>query len=130
MIAVDTNIVIRLILADDPAQVTAIRELMDRSTLFVSLTVLLESGWVLESRYRMPRHTVAETLTNLVALEGMAVARPDLVRWALDRYRAGADWADMVHVVAAAKADGFATLDRRLHQRAGQDAPVPIELIA
>lgn len=130
MIAVDTNIVLRLILDDHPAQSAAIESLAARDTLFVSLTVLLETGWVLESRYRLPRPEVIGALTSLIALDRIEVARRDLMDWAIDRYRAGADWADMVHVVAASKVGRFATLDRRLYRRAGADGPAEVELIA
>ena len=130
MIAVDNNVVLRLILADDERQLAAIRALMARETLFVSLTVLLEVGWVLASRYRLPRAAVAQALTSIEALEGVHVARRDLVGWAIERYRSGADWADMVHIVGASKVGSFATLDRDLHRRAASDAAVSIELLA
>ena len=129
MIAVDTNIVLRLILNDDLKQVDAIRELMQSHQLFVSLTVLLESGWVLENRYRMPRQDVAAALDDVAALEGIAISRPALVEWAVNRYRAGGDLADMIHLVSAAKTDGFATLDRRVAHSAGPNGPVPIETL-
>lgn len=130
MIAVDTNIVLRLILNDDAGQIEAIRALMRRTRLFVSLTVLLECGWVLESRYRMSRDDVATALDGVAALEGVAIGRAALADWAVDRYRAGADLADMIHLAAAAKTDGFATLDRRVVRRAGPDSPIPVETLA
>ncbi len=129
MIAVDTNIVLRLILNDDPGQIDAIRMLMKRSRLFVSLTVLLETGWVLESRYRMPRSDVAAALDGVAALDGLAIGRPALAAWAVERYRIGADWADMIHLASAAKTDGFATLDRRVMRQAGPNSPVPIKTL-
>ena len=130
MIAVDTNIVLRLILNDDDRQVGAIRSLMERQRLFLSLTVLLETGWVLESRYRMRRSEVAAALEGVVALAGIAVARPAVAAWAVDRYRAGGDWADMIHLVAAGKTEGFATLDRGVARRAGPNGPIPIETLS
>lgn len=130
MISVDTNVVLRLILADDADQVAAIRAMMARTSLFLTLTVLLETGWVLESRYRMTRQSVADALTSVIDLDGVEVARRALVQWAVSRYRSGADWADMIHIAAAARLDGFATLDRGLLRRAGERSPVAIELLA
>ncbi len=130
MIAVDTNIVLRLILDDEPRQIETIRQLMQRQRLFVSLTVLLETGWVLESRYRMPRSQVVASLDGITALEGVAIARPLLARWAIDRYQAGGDWADMIHIASAAKTGGFATLDRAVHRKVGAACPIPIETLA
>ena len=130
MIAIDTNVVLRLILNDDSRQVYTIRSLMERDQLFVSLTVLLETGWVLESRYRMPRSDVAAALEAIAALEGVVIARSASAAWAVDRYRAGGDWADMIHLVSAARTRAFATLDRGVARRAGQNGPVPIETLA
>ena len=130
MIAVDTNIVLRLVLDDDEAQVQAARALMARAPIFVSLGVLLETGWVLQSRYRMPRLEVADALALVVSLDRIVVARRTLALWAINRYRDGADLADMVHLASAAKVGAFATFDRRIVKDAGPDAPVVIETLA
>ena len=130
MIAVDTNIVLRLVLDDDEAQVQAARALMARAPIFVSLGVLLETGWVLQSRYRMHRLEVADALALVVSLDRIVVARRTLALWAIDRYRDGADLADMVHLASAAKVGAFATFDRRIVKDAGPDAPVVIETLA
>jgi predicted nucleic-acid-binding protein len=130
VIAADTNIVLRLILGDDEAQVSAVRDLMARDSLFVSLTVLLETGWVLESRCRMDRGSVADALVGLTLLEGIHVPRSEAVLRLLERYRAGADLADMIHLASAAKLEGFATFDRRLVRDAGTASPIKIETLA
>lgn len=129
MIAADTNIALRLILDDDEAQVALIRAVMTDQQLFFPLTVLLETGWVLASRYQMSRADIATALTGMLALDRVEVARAALVHWAIERFRAGADWADMIHLVAAQKLQGFATLDRRLPQQAGDGPPVRIEAL-
>lgn len=130
MIAVDTNVVLRLILDDDEAQTRMARDLLARDKLLVSLTVLLEAGWVLESRLRMPRAEIATALTNLASLEGVEVSRADIVLPLLARYSAGADLGDMIHLASAAKCDAFATFDRRLARDAEADAPLAIETLA
>ncbi|MCX8474323.1 MAG: type II toxin-antitoxin system VapC family toxin [Sphingomonas sp.] len=127
MIAVDTNIVLRLILGDDESQLGAVRKLMADDSLFVSLTVLLETGWVLESRCRMPRPAVADALIALTLLEGIQVPRSETVLRLLERYRAGADLADMIHLASAAKLEAFATFDRRLHRDADGASLLKIE---
>lgn len=129
MIAVDTNITLRLILGDDADQLRLILERMDRDELFVSLTVLLETGWVLQSRFGLARDEVADRLEALLALEGIEVARPELAAWAIDRYRTGADLADMLHLAAAAKLQSFMTFDRDVAKRAGRKPPLEIETL-
>lgn len=130
MIAVDTNVVLRLVLNDDADQVAAVQTLMAREPLFVSLGVLLEAGWVLQSRYGLSRNDVADALSLVASLDRLIVARLPLALWAIERYRAGADLADMVHLVSAAKIGGFATFDRRITREAGPNTPVTIETLA
>ena len=57
---------------------------------------------------------IGAALSALTRLEGVTAERAEGVRWALDRHAAGGDLADMLHIVAAYGADGFATFDRRL----------------
>lgn len=129
LIAVDTNIILRLVLDDDDRQVAAVRALMLREPLYVSLGVLLEAGWVLQSRYRLARAEVADALTLVASLDGLIVARLPLALWAVERYRAGADLADMIHLVSAAKIGRLATFDRGVAKAAGGDPPVTIETL-
>jgi predicted nucleic-acid-binding protein len=129
VIAVDTNIPLRLILADDAAQLGLILEIMEHEELFVSLTVLLETGWVLQSRMGMSRNQVADRLASLMELERIEVARPTLADWAIERYRAGADLADMIHLAASAKLDSFMTFDGGVAKRAGSNPPLEIRTL-
>lgn len=52
MLAVDTNIVVRLLVADDPVQSQIAAGLFRQHPIFIALTVLLETEWVLRSSYR------------------------------------------------------------------------------
>jgi predicted nucleic-acid-binding protein len=78
----------------------------------------------------MPRAEVAAALKNLLSLEGIEVSRADIMLPLLERYAAGADLGDVIHLASAAKCDGFATFDRRLARAAGGDEPVPILTLA
>jgi predicted nucleic-acid-binding protein len=56
MLGIDTNVVVRLVVADDAEQTRRARKLIDQAlardeSVLVSLLVLLESEWVLRSRY-------------------------------------------------------------------------------
>lgn len=102
---------------------------MAREPLYVSLGVLLEAGWVLQSRYRLPRAEVANALVLVASLDRVVVARLPLALWAIQRYRVGADLADMIHLASAAKIGRLATFDRSVAKDAGPDAPVAIETL-
>ena len=77
MNAVDTNVLVRVIVADDQHQTAVARALVERAldegaAIFVSDTVLCETAWVLDSCYSAPRFTIADALAGLLAAEQLA----------------------------------------------------------
>lgn len=70
MLGIDTNVLVRFLVRDDPGQFERVRRLIKREmgsgeTVLISLLVLLETEWVLRSRYGV---TKAEIVTALSAL--------------------------------------------------------------
>ena len=122
-VAVDTNIVVRLIVADDSTQIALIADLISQHELFIPLTVLLETQWVLRSRYGYTAQAVADAMTNLASLEHIQLEGGAVTAWAISRYRKGADLADMLHLAACDEGVAFATFDRKLAAAAGRTAP-------
>lgn len=51
MIAIDTNIVVRFLTQDDPAQFKQAARLFRETELFIAESVLLETEWVLRFAY-------------------------------------------------------------------------------
>ncbi len=118
MRAIDTNVVARYLLQDDPAQAAIAIEVI-RAGVIVSSTVMMETGWLLSSRYRQSRDVVAAALLDFIDLPVVHIDNASGIRWALDRYRDGADLADMLHLVEASVADLFATFDAGIAKSAG-----------
>ena len=129
MRALDTNVVVRFLMGDDEQQAAIAADVLATPCL-VSNTVLLETGWLLSSRFGIKRIALARLLRELMALPRLSVIDPDNVAWALDRFEAGADLADMLHLVDARHAERFATFDRALAPAAGPNTPVPIDTLA
>ena len=129
MIAVDTNVLLRFLLADDPHQ-TKIADDRVAAGIFVSHGVLMETEWVLRAAYRVKRARIADLLAQLIELDSVETEDRDTLYWALDRYRRGADWADLLHLIACRARPAFATFDRSLAKEAGPDAPVAVQLLA
>ena len=127
MQGIDTNIVLRLLLRDDPGQVAIVDDLVARGNLLVSFTVLAEAEWVLRAVYELDRPTIAHLLGALVLIEGVVVADRDGLFWACERYLGGADFTDMIHLVAS-EGRTFLTFDRDLVRHAGDTAPSPAQL--
>ena len=102
MIAVDTNVVVRLLVRDDAKQAEAAAVLFARGPVGLSATVLLETAWVLRSGYRLAPAAVVDALRPVLLLGfglsddlplGRADARPR-ARTGRSRPRAcpGARW--------------------------------------
>ena len=129
MRSLDTNVLARWVLGDDPAQAKAAEVLLEQA-VWISHTVLIELGWVLHKALRIPRDVVADMLQQVVGLDTVIVDHRDALIWAIDRYRQGADWGDMMHLAASlADGDSFATFDRKLARHAGTDTPLPVETL-
>src|SRR5215212_7131812 len=62
MIALDTNIVVRLLVRDDPVQTAQAATVVRDNRVLLTTSVLLESEWVLRSRYRVQRSSIVEGL--------------------------------------------------------------------
>ena len=127
MIAVDTNVLVRLIVNDDEAQARAVERLFikarrDQTALFVSDVVLCELAWVLTRRYRLSRFDSAEELENLLETELIGVANEGVVSRAASAYRSGkGDFADYLirEQALAAEASEVVTFDRSVKGEAG-----------
>ena len=127
MLAIDTNIVVRYLTRDDPTQAAAARAVIDAGRVFVSTTVFLECEWVLRSVYGFAGGEAAAALRGFAGLPTVSVESPILLAEALDRAEAGMDFADALHLGAAAQCDAMLTFDRRFIE-AAQDTPVRVTL--
>jgi predicted nucleic-acid-binding protein len=122
MRAIDTNIVVRLIVEDDAAQRTIADRLIEEPFLVLP-TVVLETVWVVQSQIGLARADIVDRLRHFLGHQNALVQSGDVVGWALDRFEHGADFGDMLHVgfAIAAEADKFATFDKKLQKHV--DAP-------
>ena len=126
MTAVDTNVIVRYLVADDPGQAEAARSLLERLTPdtpgFICREVVIEVAWVLERSYRFPRARIAEALMGLTASDSLVVENADDVVAAAHRYRQGGVGFSDLMILAAAERVGAAplyTFDRRLARMQG-----------
>ena len=118
MIAVDTNVVVRLLTGDDPAQFARVHKLFETETIFLPKTVALETEWVLRSLYGLPAQDIVGALSALVALPQVHSEDASAIAEALELSRRGLDFADALHIASSRMAERFATFDRTLIRRA------------
>lgn len=127
MIGIDTNVLARWILQDDEEHFR-IADALLAQPCWVSWTVLLELSWLLGSRAKLERAQLADVLDTLLAMPTLHFERPASLQWAVDRYRAGGDIADMLHLATTGEVDAFVSFEKTLPKRAGADAPIPVRL--
>ena len=101
MIAVDTNVIVRLMVNDDAKQVARAKSVMVGGNVAITSGVLIETVWVLSHTYALDRPAVARALTALLALPTLVVPWPASVQALLDAFLAGMDFADVAHLLDA-----------------------------
>ena len=120
MIAVDTNVLVRYLVRDDPKQAGSARALLQSSTAarpaYVCREVVVELVWVLERAYGYSRRRIATILEELVATEGLVVeAANDVAQAALRCRSVAAGFSDLMVLAAARRAGALPlyTFDRK-----------------
>ena len=108
MIGLDTNVLVRYVMQDDPRQSPRATRLIESLSAedpgFVPAVTLVELVWVLSASYGLDRAQVVTVLDALVRSKELMIDRAELVTQALNRYNAGgADFADaLIERIAAA----------------------------
>jgi predicted nucleic-acid-binding protein len=120
MLAIDTNVVIRYLVADHPVQAARARALLDDNDVFVGVTVLLESEWVLRSAYGFSAAQCATALTGFAGLPHVAVEDPAALAKALVWMAEGMDFADAIHLARAGNCEAFISFDQGLAKAAAK----------
>lgn len=113
MIAIDTNIVVRYLTGDHPEQSARAREIVDGQPVFVPVTVVLETEWVLRSAYGYKSADVARALRAFGGLPQVTIEDAATVAAAFDLAEQGMDFADALHLGRAAGQNVFLTFDRK-----------------
>ena len=71
MLGIDTNVLVRFLVRDDEAQFEKARKLIKREVaagrgVLVNQLVLLETEWVLRSRYSLPKQLIIQAISGLL----------------------------------------------------------------
>ncbi len=122
MIGLDTNVLVRYLTRDDPAQYAKAAAFIDATTdrgeqFLVNTPVLCELVWVLGTAYAYSRDQIGRTLEQMFATAQFDIERLDDARRALGDFRATkADFSDALigRINRSLGADYTATFDRNL----------------
>jgi predicted nucleic-acid-binding protein len=127
VIAFDTNVLIRLLVKDDPDQFATATALLERASeaeerCYLSDAVLCETAWVLASLYGASRSEILAALSTIAAEGRYAFDDPEGLADALRAYEAGrADFSDYLIGERAQRrgARTTYTFDGKLRNREG-----------
>jgi predicted nucleic-acid-binding protein len=118
MIAIDTNLVVRLLTNDDRRQAQRAAAVFASDDIFLPKTVLLETEWVLRYSYELDRAAILRGLLGVLGMPNVFAENSTGIAAALEAYKAGMDFADAMHVCSSGAASRFATFDTKLAKRA------------
>jgi predicted nucleic-acid-binding protein len=121
VIGVDTNVIVRLLVADDAAQADAAARYLkahcsNDNPAMLSDIVLVETVWVLEDLYQYSRVQIAAAVDGVLMTAQLKAGNAANIVTALQRFRSSsADFADCLLGVNNARAgcDYTATFDRK-----------------
>lgn len=125
LIGIDTNVLVRFLVQDDPGQARIADELMGALTEdapgFVCREVMVELVWVLERAYRLTREQIVAAVEGLLEARELRVEAVDRVGLALSRYaQGGPGFSDQMIQIAAKEAGAdLATFDAKLGRQEG-----------
>ena len=100
MLGIDTNVLVRFLVRDDEAQYEKARKLIKREVaaghrVFIGQLVLLETEWVLRSRYGLSKKQIIETISGLLDTTDVRFEDEPAIEEALFTWKdAVADFAD------------------------------------
>jgi predicted nucleic-acid-binding protein len=118
MRAVDTNVLVRLLVRDDAKQLATIEAFLGGGPAWVSHLVLVETIWVLDSVYDVKAPQLAEAVQMLLDHDGLSVQDDAVVAAALGTFRRHPQvgFSDCLVLEVARKAghQPVATFDRAL----------------
>lgn len=124
MIALDTNVLVRMLIEDDRRQARIIEKTIawaekNSVPVLILSEVLVETVWVLESVYQCRREEILKFLQTLIVTPTFAFVDPQVIRRAIHEYKKGGDFADLLIVNQAKQhqAKTFFSFDKKLQKK-------------
>lgn len=117
MVAVDTNVLVRLLTGDQPAQYKASRALFATETIFIPDTVILETEWVLRAAYELPPAAICTAFRGVFGLANVSLGNAPMLAKVIDWHEAGLDFADAFHLALSQDQGAIKTFDANFIKR-------------
>lgn len=125
MIALDTNVLARFLLNDDPLQSSAATALLTQERDYTAPpTVILELAWVLKAN-GCTREEITKALRLLLGLPNFKPKEFEALCYAIRWHEEGMDFGDALHLAMSADDDRFYSFDKALVKLAGSIGAMP-----
>lgn len=119
-LAIDTNVLLRVLVEDGTEQTARAKARFVASEIFVPASVLLETEWVLRSHLGLDRKGVNGLLSLLVRAPNTTVEAPERIFAAIEAHAKGFDFADALHLFAASDCEALCSFDKDFRRRANR----------
>mgnify|MGYP006097959607 CR=1 FL=1 len=121
MTAVDTNVIVRFLVGDDPKESKTVYNILkeveeQKSSLHVPILVVFELIWVLDSAYDISRKDILSSLDQLLLMPIFTFESLDAIQNFLqDSIKSNYDLSDLLiaHTAQQARCDSVLTFDRK-----------------
>ena len=120
MTAIDTNALVRFLVADHPKQAAAAKALFASGKVWIAKTVLLKTAWVLRATYGFEEPAIRDAFVKLIGLRNVEAEDSRAVQAALALVSQGLEFADALHLQSQQPGLPFATFDRTFARRASR----------
>lgn len=121
MVAVDTNVVVRLITGDDPKQLKKATRLVESKGIWIGKTVTLETAWVLQHVYNADVATMIDSLRQLSETDGVFFESEEFLDAIFELVDHGVEIADALHLALSKDSlSTFHTFDKDFQRKARQ----------
>lgn len=116
MNAVDTNILVRF-LVNSPIEEDIKQRRIAKNTLekvsYISLTVILETAWVLKGHYKFTSQEIAQAMTLLCEISHIHIENQIFLEQSLQHFVKGMDFADALHLAQANHCQQMVSFDKK-----------------
>jgi predicted nucleic-acid-binding protein len=119
MISADTNVVVRFLVDDHPAEGKRARICFEKNRVHLPESVLLETEWVLRAAYGFSREEISGAIRALLRLPSVSVDDRPAILQVLGFFDEGFDFADAMHYVRSAGIE-LKTFDKKFINKGGK----------
>ena len=127
MIAIDTNVLVRLLTRDNEAQYKTSHKLFSSEEIFIADTVILETEWVLRYAYELNPEEICNAFRMVFGLKNVSLNNGRLVEQIIAWHEAGLDFADAWHLALSQNNECLKTFDEQFIKRSKKLCDFPVK---